>query len=437
MTKQILSILLILTIVSVIYATDQIPITMEEAMYKASSQNLTIQQMNQKMKNMELEEAIKNAAFFPTLQFNSSFSYNSKEAGLEFTPLPALVLQSKERYDASINIQQVLFAGFRVRESYLMSKNQYLAQSNLLESTRNQIRQGVGSLYYQIQATRLTHNILQQSRDRALNQLLFVRQLLNAKQAVPFDTLEVANRLLSIDTQIRRTQQSEEILLIKFNNLINDSTCIYSPIPFDLGRTPHLFGSLSIFLEQAKTKNTDMKQISLQKLSQDNMIRIQQSHLYPQLVSSFTYHEAKPGTNTFSNEWMNYYNIGIGFQWEIWNWKANYHKVEQQQIERQRMDLQEQQALQNLEQQVTETYKIIIMSLDQINLQQNLVEQESTRYTMLQDRFRESQVSALELSTGEKTFTEAQLNLQQQYINLNVYQLQMDILTGKFNSGEK
>ncbi len=435
MIKSITISLMMLLVLPGLFAAEAIAISMEEAMYKAATQNLTIQQMNQKLESMELEKEIKNASYYPTILANGSYSYNSKEAGLQFTPLPALVMQSKERYDANVSIQQVLFAGFRVRESYQMSQNQYLAQKNQMESTRNQLRLGVGSLYLQIQATRLSRDILQQSRERALNQLMFEKQLLIAKQAVPFDTLEVSNRIFSIDTQIRRSQQSEDILLLKFNNFINDDTHTYAPTTLELSRRPMAWGSMSIFMELARNKNIEIKQISIQKKLQDNLIKIQKAALYPQLVGSFTYHEAKPGTNSFSTEWMNYYNVGVGFQWEVWNWKANYRKVEQQHIERTRLDLQEKQALQNLEQQVTETYKNMELSFDQINLQNRLVEQEAERYKMLQDRFRENQVTALDLSTGEKILTESQLNLQQQYINLITYQLQMDILTGKFGTG--
>jgi outer membrane protein TolC len=131
---------------------------------------------------------------------------------------------------------------------------------------------------------------------------------------------------------------------------------------------------------------------------------------------------------------MNYYTFGVGFQWNIWNWKANYKSVEQMRIEERRLNLQEKQAWLNLEEQVRETYKNIQIAQDQITMQQKLYGQEQERYRILQDRYRENQVSALDLSTGEKSLTEANLNLQQQYISLFIYHLQMDVLTGKLNS---
>jgi len=410
----------------------QTPISLQNAMDKAANQNLTTKQLELKLSELSLDRQVKNAAYYPTLQLNGSYSYNSKESGIEFTPLPKIIFDSKERYDSNIAIQEVLFAGFRIRESYQMSKTQYHSQQYQIESTKNQLRLAVGALFYQVQALRLSRDVLYQSRERVMNQLLYVRALLESKQAVPFDTLDASNRLLSIDTQIKRSIQTEDVMVMKFNNLINDPNTEYTPETIQDFKNSNQLQGLNTLLEMAHRQNTDVTIYNIQKKAQDSMIKIQRSTLYPQLVASASYHEAKPGTNAFANEWMNYYNVGIGFQWQIWDWKANYNKLLQQKYEKNRIDLLQQQALQNLDQQVTETYKNIQMTYDQIELQEKLTKQEGDRYIMIQDRYKESQISELDLSTGEKALTESQLNLKQQYVNLYVYLMQMDILTGKF-----
>ena len=46
---------------------------------------------------------------------------------------------------------------------------------------------------------------------------------------------------------------------------------------------------------------------------------IVRSSYFPQVSLAASYHYARPGVNYFSDEWMDYYSIGVELQWEIWN----------------------------------------------------------------------------------------------------------------------
>jgi outer membrane protein TolC len=438
MIKRILVFSLLgLYVIPVFLKAESIPITLDEAMTKAAKQNLTMQQLDHRSKSLSLDTDIKHAGFFPTLQANGTYSYISKQTTISLTSFPPYSLEPKDSYDLNLTLSQVLFAGFRVRETYLLTVNRSNELDWQKESVRNQLRLGVGSIYFQVQSNRLLKKALEQSRARINNQMLYVRSLLEQKQAIPYDTLDVANRLYSLDTQISKLKQTEDVLNLKFNNFIHDENTEYTPANWDLSAMDNELQSLDSYIAMAKEKNADLLQIAMMKKSQTNLLHIQQSQLYPQLFASASYHEANPGTDLIGDKWMNYYTLGVGFQWNLWNWKANYRNVEQMRIEEKRLDLQHKQAWLNLEEQVKETYKNIEISKEQITMQERLFNQEQERYRILQDRYRENQVSSLDLSSGEKALTEAQLNLEQQYVSFYLYKLQMDALTGRLNSGRE
>ncbi|NIW78051.1 MAG: TolC family protein, partial [Calditrichae bacterium] len=206
------------------------------------------------------------------------------------------------QYDLNVGVQQPIFTGFRTRSLVNAAKERFKARLSGKSVAQNQLMLGIGQLYYQIQSNMLQQQIITQSIQRADNQLEKVRSLLFADQAIPFDTLEIANRKLQQQILLKNLENIQQILQSQFSYLLNiDTVGSIQEIPID---------SLALILDPltnhqriAVERRPELDQLTAAKKAQSNQVKIFRSALFPQIYASASYHYARPGVNFFQDEW--------------------------------------------------------------------------------------------------------------------------------------
>jgi outer membrane protein TolC len=124
----------------------------------------------------------------------------------------------------------------------------------------------------------------------------------------------------------------------------------------------------------------------------------------------------------------------VNFQWDLCNWKRYKNKVQQSRLEYQRLDLEEQQLLLDINNEIKEAYEQHKIILRQIEMQNRLYAQEKDRYEITHGRFQQGLTTALDLSSAEHALTSAQLQLQKSYVDWYKNNLQMQYATGQIGN---
>ncbi len=409
--------------------------TLSTAWQMVEQKNLSLQQLEKVFQQTQQEVAIQKNGYLPTLAFNSSYNYVSELAQLELPfQLPgvgpiAIKAGVQNQYDFALVVKQPLFTGFRTKN--LISSVQEQQQASRLQKTilLNSLRLQVGQLFYNLQLNLLQQQVLLQGIQRADFQLEKVRNFFRAQQATQFDTLEVANRKLQWQIQLQKLQSVYNILVSKFCYVLNEDS-LPPILRIQLESFELSLAELPDYQQQAIAHRPELQQIDALQRAQGFRLKTTRSVFFPQLFANATYHYARPGVNIFKDRWMDYYTVGLNLQWELWNWRSNQRKVEQTQLELQRVSLQAEQLRRDVLQQVTEAYQYLQATKEQISLQRNLLNQEAERYRLVQEKYAQSSATTLDLSSAEKTLTEADLLLQQNYIEWFQYKLLLDYATG-------
>lgn len=403
------------------------------ALVKAN--NLNLKQFETAMRQAQLETGIQKTAYLPTVATAASFNYISELAKLEVPlslpgiSIPPIEAGVKNQYDLAILVKQPLFTGFRTKNLIRSAKAQEQANAVEKEILLNKLYLQTGQLFYGIQLNRYQRKVLQQSVRRADVQLEKVRNLLQAQQITRFDTLQVANRKLTLQNRILRLRHLEEILLSKFRFLLNTD----APAEIELIRlqqVPLSLEDLSSYIRIARENRPELRKLQALKNARSFSAKAVRSVRFPQVFASATYHYARPGVNFFKDQWMNYFTAGVNLQWEIWNWRRTKQKTEQVTLGIQKIDLQTQQMIKNIEQEIEEAYKYLISTKEQIMLQKKIVAQEKERYRIAGRKFEQGIATSLDVSDAEKKLTEAELLLQKDYVEWRQHQLQLKYATG-------
>jgi len=410
-------------------------LTLEDAWQIALQRNLTLQQVEKSIQQAREEIKIQRSGFLPSLDGSASYHYQSQIPSLELPfQIPGqgpinIEAGFKNQYDLNVGVQQPIFTGFRNYHLVKAAREQFQARLAGKESTQNQLMLQIGQLYYNIQSNLLQQDIISQSILRADNQLQKVRSLLEAEQAVPFDTLEIANRKLQQQIQLKNLENVHQILLSQFNYLLNIDS-VRAIRKASIQSITLSLNSLGDYQKTALEERPELDQLNFYKNAQSSQIKVFRSALLPQVYASGSYHYAKPGVNFFKDEWADYYMVGINLQWSFWNWGQDYRKVKQARFEYDRLSLQNQDLIKQIEQQVKETYRFLENVREQIELQRKLVDQEQKRYQMTEDMYLQAQATSLDLSDSERRLTEADLLLKEKYMEWYQNHLKMDYVTG-------
>ena len=408
-------------------------IDLSEAWQIALKNNLTLQQQQKQIRKALEEWRIQKSGYLPSIAASAGYNYVSELAVLELSlPVPGISeIQAgvKNQYDIAISLQQPIFTGFRTKNLIKAARQQHQAQQWQQEVVKNQLLFRIGQLFYEIHLNRNRQQVLREAIHRIDNHLELVRNLYQAGQAPAFDTLEVANRKLQTENQLLQLRNMERVLLTQFRHLLNSNEAVtVKPLPPEAVNIS--LASLDEYLGRAQQHRPELQQVMNLREGQQYRRKALQSAYFPQVFAAASYHYARPGVNFFRDEWMDYYTVGVNMQWQLWNWKRDRRKVEQAQLDYQRLELQNRQLLLDIRQQVVEAYELLKNDREQIALQKRLVHQERERYRIVQEQFSQGQASNTDLRNAETSLTQAELLLRQTYIQWRQHKLQLDWATG-------
>jgi outer membrane protein TolC len=264
---------------------------------------------------------------------------------------------------------------------------------------------------------------------RIENQLVKIRNLMKAEQAIAFDTLELANKKLQIFTQLSALQGTESILESQLKFLINEPELEPVQLPEELPVDLNL-DDINVYYQLATEHRPELNQINARIKSTGYFASTLEGAFYPMINASGSYNRARFDGFIFDGSWIDFYNVMLTFQWELWNWNRDKRKVQQTQLESERLDLASRELLNTIRQQVKTAYQILKITMKQVYLQQQLAEQEAERFRQTRERFQQELTTILDLNSAENDLTSAQLELEKSKILWHKYKLQLDHATG-------
>jgi outer membrane protein len=404
--------------------------TLPELWAKTVLQSPILQQAQVQSEISTQEVKIQKSNFWPRLQISGAAQYVSEIAQIELTFLPNPIEAGvKERYDFSAGIQQLLFTGFRTKNLVQAARFQQAATGFDYQKKLQDVGWQVGVLYYQIQLNYRQQAMVLQAISRAEDQLRATKVRFRAAQVAAFDTLEASNRKLQLQSQISLLQNANVLLHSKLAALINDGKT-FRVAEQQAVDTPQLLPNFQTVYQQALRNRPEELQLQQLNKAAEYQTNAQKSQFFPQIFGEVSYHYANPGVNFFKKQWMNYYTVGLGMQWQLWQGGKARHQVQQSKLQARKLQIQSVQLKLQIRQQVEEVLTQLKNCKTQIAFQKKLMNQERQRYQIVETAYRQGQVTILELRNAETALLQAELTLEQYLTEWQLYRLQLDFVTG-------
>lgn len=406
----------------------------EEAIKLTLENNFGIQIANNELLVAKNNAGILNSGYLPSLTGVAGGQYNIEDQEATFQDGSSSKVDGAEteRYNASINLNFLLFDGLGRHYNYKSLKEQYnLSELEARESIEITLLQ-LFSVYFEV--ARLSENltVLQETLENTKERLTRAEYQFEYGQNT---RLEVLNAKVDITTDSVNVMNAKQALV----NAKRDLNVVLNTElehTFQIDTTVTFVSSLALetYIAEAHEHNVTLLQANQNILISDYAKKASNSVFLPSLglTGSYGWNEGNfPSTNFLSSNTSTGFNAGINLTWNLFdggrsivNSKNAKIRFENQNLIKQQITLEVNRNIANAQGNYENRKKIY-------DLQRQNVETAKGNFERSNERYKLGQIASLELRQAQINLLNAQTNKNLAKYEAKLAELELLQLTGK------
>ncbi|MDZ7370431.1 MAG: TolC family protein [candidate division KSB1 bacterium] len=354
-----------------------------------------------RLASLDLNASYRRQSDVPRLSF-SSFSLPIGLSGLP----PSVTLGTYDTYDFRATLAQPLFSGFRLtRRLEAAELNQQAKQAELVKA-ENELALQIVNAYAQVLKAEKMLSIARLTREYAAEHQRWVEQLLGQGLVKKEEQLKSRVRLSEAELKVVQAENGLRLArtaLASLTNLALGDSLTPLPVCFDLPT------NLDDCLNEALHNRPEVKQLQiLQSIGQVG-VRIASGAYWPTLAAYASYGYGKPGLDFIRREWMDYWLLGAGMEWNLWSWGKKNLQVQKAEIRRREVDEQLRLLREKIALEVTEAVLRLEEAHRTVELTRTLLQQAEESRRVAESGYRQGQVLHVEVLDALSQWERAQL----------------------------
>jgi len=387
-----------------------------EAVSLALENNYGIKLVNNQLEVAKNNASILNSGFLPTVTGNAGATYNVDNTEAEFSNGNITILNGAEssRYNASVNLNYVLFDGLGRSYDYKQLKERYqLSELQARETIQNTVFQ-LFTIYYNV--AQITENSVALSQTLAISNERLRRAEYqfnygqSTKLAVLNAEVDINNDSINLINSQQELKNSKRDLNVVFGNIIDQDFDVDTNIKFDV-----LYNKEAL-LEKAKTRNFALLQIEKSIMISGYDIKSGKSAYLPTIGLNGSY-----GWNKNNNNAASFLAVststgvsgGLNLSWNLFDGGNTITRVKNAKINLENQQLQKEELLVNLERDFNNAWDDYQNKLNIFKIREDNITTSQNNFDRTVEKFKLGQVNSIE-------FRQAQLNLRNAELSRNI-----------------
>lgn len=415
------------------YGQEQI-LEPNEAVKLALENNYGIKLANNSLDLAKNNTSILNSGYLPTITANAGATYNIDDTEAQLSNGDVRVLDGAEssRYNASININYVLFDGLGRSYNYKQLKEQYkLTELQARETIENTISQ-LFSVYYNV--AQLTENIdaLNETLTISKDRLLRAKYQFNYGQSTKLGILnaevDINNDSINLINAKQQLINFKRDLNVVIGNALENDFTVDTTVSF-----AGLLDKEALF-EGAKTRNSLLLQTEKNIDISNLAIKFGKSDFLPTvgLTGSYGWNENNNNAASFVAVSTNTgISGGLNFSWNLFDGGATFNRVKSAKINLENQQLQKEQILVNIERDFNNAWDDYQNKLIIYNIQEENIATAQNNFERTSEKFKLGQVNSIEFRQAQLNLLNAELNRNQAKYSAKLAELQLLQLSGE------
>ena len=248
----------------------------------------------------------------PQVQFNGKATYQNEVIGLGLK-IPGMEIDelSKDQYRFSLDIQQSIYKGNasgKQKELYATKKEASIKQ---MEVELNQLKRSVIGIFYGLIFNTKQSQILTTYRQQLSEKSSELNSLVKNGMALQSSSDAIQLELLKLEQNIIEVKNDRVKLvrnLSELSGLQLDTSMVFKDIDRNISAS-------------ANQQRPEFALMELQQKSLENSKNLIGAKYLPNIYAFGTAGVGRPGFNYLSNDFADFYMVGIGVNWKLWTWQ--------------------------------------------------------------------------------------------------------------------
>ncbi|MDA3905777.1 MAG: TolC family protein [Bacteroidales bacterium] len=407
--KKNLFILLFTLLFAISYAQEARQISLQECMDQAVMHNPQYGQHQLQSALLDLKLDNLRSDLLPKISLNGKASWQNEVVSFPIEiPGISIPTVSKDQYRLSLDVNQPIYRGGLIKRQNELEQNVVGISNMLIDKELYELKSQTKNLFFQIILVDKQKQIVQSYRE-------ILEQKYNEAQVLVDEGVALASILDVLKLELLNTQQelfNIEAIRKSFILNLNELT------QMDLDET--ILFSLPMIndLPMAKQDRFEYHLLSLQQQQLESSKGLLDVKTKPMLFAFATAGVGRPSFNMLSNDFDDFYMIGLNLKWDLWDWNKNKNEKKMVDINKELIETQKQTfelniqlALDQLQSEIEKQKALVDTDPEIIALRENVVK-------TAEAQFKNGTITSTDYVVELQKLNQAKLNFELHQIGL-------------------
>jgi outer membrane protein len=406
-------------------------LSLSECIAQALGQNPSLQMSEAKVRAAEAKSSEASTALLPQLKLSGRaaklsavdpYTINLQTALFSFSReiFPSIT----ENYSLKLSLQQPLFTGFRLLKTRQMAELNAGAIRQELSKDQQDLVLNVKTLYWNLFRAHKIEEVISQTVEQLSGHLKDVQNLAAQGLATDADVMKVKVQFSDIKVKHIEARNLIHLASMALNSMLGNSLD-FQIFPSDTPEIPSrtnaeiLSEDLQALQKRAQERRPEVKSMQMRRDVNDAGVSAAKGGWYPQIFLNANYDYAKPNQRVIppKNRWDWSWDIGVTFQWNIWDWLATHYQTVQAQANLRQTEAGLKQLNDAVMLDVAQQYFNMQTAGEKKDVAYNGVQQAQESYRMTSEKYKNGLSSDTEMLDAETALLQAKLTYTQSLVD--------------------
>jgi outer membrane protein TolC len=407
-------------------------VSLAECIAQALGTNPSIQMSKAKVEGADARTLETNAALLPQLKLTGgamelssvpAYSLSVPQLGFSKVIFPDI----KENYLLKLSLQQPLFTGFKLSKSKEMASLNAQAAKEDLTKEQSDMIVNVTVAYWNLYRAEETKKVIEQTLSQVNEHLKDAQSLARQGMATDADVMKVQVQLSDVRVKDVQARNGIRLAAMSLNSLIGNplSTGIVladTPQSMPNDTEQLLKADISALVARAALQRPEIKSMQMRCEMNEAGVTAAKGGWFPQIFLGADYNYARPNPRILPpiDEWDGTWDVGVTFQWTVWDWFTTEHQTAQAKATVRQSEAGLKQMRDAVDLDVAQQYYNAQTAAEEVDVTSAGAEQAKESYRMTHEKFKSGVASNSDLLDAEAALLQANLTQTQATVDYAV-----------------
>ena len=436
-------IIILLLFPALIWSQERI-LTLAECIKLAMENNPELQMSKTDLESTRYKVREMNAKLKPKLNISAKYRHQSEvpeidmggKISLPFSiAIEPVQIGAFDQYETKLALTQPIYTGHRLRNAVRVSQAQANAESAQTNKIESELIFRVKSTYFKVLHAEKILQIAETAREQVKAHQRDVENFVAQGLARKNELLKAQVKFFEAELAVIQANNAVQLGLAALENIIGvklEDRLKLENIEFGDMQEPELEESI----KKAKSKRMELLMVSHNLEAAKHALSIVRGEKYPSVAAFGSYSYGKPGLDFVKNEWMDYWIVGVGAEWILWNWGETRSKIEQAQLNVTKLEYLQRQLNNVIELEVTQACLKMKEAMNRILVACEMVNQAQENYRVTENIYKQGQLKNTDFLDAQMDLTRAKIEKTRAEIDYALAKAEWEKTVGEISTDE-